>query len=103
MADLRGVVGYPDRLGMGGAFGAYRVVIGVVRAAAWIAGDGTANALHMLEHALHAPETTAREHRGFGARSSRCRGEPEQCGERAEGQAEGFHRRVSFVSLYARR
>ncbi len=35
---------------------------------AGIAGDNHGYALHVLEHALHAPETAASEHRLLGSR-----------------------------------
>jgi len=41
------------------------VVVRGGRFAACIAGDGIGYALHVLEHRLHAPETSAGEHGGL--------------------------------------
>src|SRR4029078_2478410 len=67
VADLRRIVGDPDRLGMASAFRAHRIITGILRRAAGISGDDVGYAAHMLEDAFHAPEAAAREDGGFGS------------------------------------
>ncbi|PAV92804.1 hypothetical protein WR25_10023 [Diploscapter pachys] len=68
IADDTRIVGHANRLGMAGALGRNLIVSGGRAAAARIAGGDGLDALHPLEHRLHAPETAAREHRGLRGR-----------------------------------
>ncbi len=52
---------------MAGSAGRDQGVVGGSLAAAGIAGHGVDDAGGMLEHALHTPETTARDDRGLDA------------------------------------
>ena len=68
VADLSRIVGHLHRFGMTGPAGAHHFVVGGLLLAAGITGDGVGHALHVLEHALHAPEAAAGEDDGGGGR-----------------------------------
>ena len=57
--DHARIIGDLDQFRMAGAPGADSFILRRIRRAAGIAGDRRFDALHMLEHALHAPETAA--------------------------------------------
>src|SRR2546425_13099002 len=61
VANSRRIEAALDGLGVCGAAGGNRLVIGGVRGAAGVAGDDRADAVQLLVHSLDAPEATARE------------------------------------------
>ena len=67
VADLRRVVFDLDRFRVARGAGRDHVVVGGRLAAAGITGDGIDHACGVLEHALHAPEAAAGQHRGLDA------------------------------------
>ena len=66
IGHLARVVHHLDRLGMAGAARADGLVTCGRLVAPGITRDRAEDPLHMLEHALHAPEATAGQHRGLG-------------------------------------
>src|SRR5438067_431674 len=66
VADLTWIERHLDGLRMSGRSAADGLVDRCVFLAAGITRDGALDALDVLEHALHAPEASARQHRDFG-------------------------------------